>query len=309
MQLYVGCLLMLFSVALNAGHAAGQSPGCLNPSSAPVPAFAAEQAQAPLTALETQVWKTIIIGGSKGVNAVRQAIETAPCPVAIGDDADEILGRPSFPFIKQPVELDLVALSVFELGFGDKDARNDVELGASVEVSLRDIYARAVSLGFELSPAEVGPALRLQYLDQPHGEFLQIANISIVRHAMPSAWPRRSGPDFCSMMQVLMSGNAASWAAKVNPAGPHPTIRTSTSSGTAPEAPRAANRCAGSEISGSPASNPFRWNCTTPPCLTISNRPNGTQAATDAHGIDGVPGTAALSLDHRVSRQDCRSLM
>jgi hypothetical protein len=133
-------------------------------------------------ARETQVWKTITVGGSKGVNTVRKAMETTPCPIEIGDNADEILGRPAFPFIKKPVELDLVVLSVFELGFGDQDAHNDAELGASVEVSLHDIYARALSLGFELCPAEVGPALRLQYLDQPLGEFLQIAMNPVARY-------------------------------------------------------------------------------------------------------------------------------
>jgi hypothetical protein len=112
---------------------------------------------------------------SKGVNAIREAMEAAPCHILIDDDADEILGRPTFPFIKTPVELDLVVLSVFELGFGDHASRNDIELGASVEVSLHEIYARAVALGFELCPAEVGPALRLNYLDQPLGEFLHIA--------------------------------------------------------------------------------------------------------------------------------------
>ena len=109
-------------------------------------------------------------------------MEAAPCPIAISDDADEILGRPAFPFIKQPVDLDLVVLSVFELGFGAQAARTDVALGASAEVSLRDIYARAVSLGFELSPAEVGPVLRLQYLDQPHGEFLEIAMNPVAKY-------------------------------------------------------------------------------------------------------------------------------
>jgi hypothetical protein len=136
-----------------------------------------------LIASETQVWKTITVGGSKGVNAVRVAMEIAPCPIFIGDDADEILGRPAFPFLKQPNELDLVVLSVFELGFGDRDARKEVELGAGVEISLRDIYARAVSLGFELCPAEVGPALRLQYLDQPTGEFLHIAMKPVARYS------------------------------------------------------------------------------------------------------------------------------
>jgi hypothetical protein len=57
-----------------------------------------------------------------------------------------------------------------------------MELGASVEVSLHDIYARAVALGFELCPAEVGPTLRLNYLDQPLGEFLRIAMQSVSRY-------------------------------------------------------------------------------------------------------------------------------
>ena len=111
---YVGRLLVLFSVALCAGHAAGQSPRC---PSALVPAVAAEQTQAPPTALETPIWKTITIGGFKGVNATREAMEAAPCRILVGDDADEILGRPAFPFIKTPVELDLVVLLVFKLGF------------------------------------------------------------------------------------------------------------------------------------------------------------------------------------------------
>jgi hypothetical protein len=177
----VRALAVFLPVVLCAGHASGETPtGCPTSTGAGAPVVSPTRTS-PI-ASETQVWKTITVGGSKGVNAVRQAMETAPCPVAIGDDADEILGRPSFPFIKQPVELDLAALSVFELGFGDQDARTDVELGASVEVSLRDIYARAVSLGFELSPAEVGPALRLQYLDQPHGEFLQIAMNPVAKY-------------------------------------------------------------------------------------------------------------------------------
>jgi hypothetical protein len=104
--------------------------------------------------------------GECRVNAVRGAVEVAPCLILIGDDADEILGRPAFPFGKTPVKLDLVVLSVFGLGFGDR-------------ASLHDIYARAVAQGFELCPAEVGPALRLNYLDQPVGEFLHIQMVEI----------------------------------------------------------------------------------------------------------------------------------
>jgi len=165
-------LVVLFSVALYAGHAVGQAPAqCPNLPATRASAFyvAAEQTQVEPTALEPPIWKTITVGGSKGVNAIRDALETAPCRMTIADDADEILGRPAFPFIKTPVELDLVVLSVFELGFGD-------------EASLHDIYARAVALGFELCPAEVGPALRLNYLDQPPGDFLHIAMKPVAKY-------------------------------------------------------------------------------------------------------------------------------
>ena len=175
-------LVVFLPVALFTGQAAGQSPRCLDPSAAPAPAFAVEPTQTLPTALETSIWKTITVGGSKGVNAIREAMEAGPCSIWISEEADEILGRPAFPFIKAPVELDLVVLSVSELGFGDPASGNDIELGATVRASLHDIYVRAVSLGFELCPAEVGPALRLDYLDQPLGEFLHIAMKPVARY-------------------------------------------------------------------------------------------------------------------------------
>jgi hypothetical protein len=74
--------------------------------------------------------------------------------------SDEILGRPAFNLSKMRRDARLVVLAVSELGF-EEDG-----------VSLADIYARARQLGFELCPAEVGPQLRLQYLNQPLGELL-----------------------------------------------------------------------------------------------------------------------------------------
>jgi hypothetical protein len=66
--------------------------------------------------------------------------------------------------------VDLVILSVLELGLGEQGA------------SLKDIYARAKSLGFALCPAEVAPQLRLQYLEQPSGEVLHIAMELIAKY-------------------------------------------------------------------------------------------------------------------------------
>jgi hypothetical protein len=57
-----------------------------------------------------------------------------------------------------------------DLGFGED--------GATVQ----EIYARALQIGLELCPAEVGPILRLNYLDQPVGEFLNIAMRPIARY-------------------------------------------------------------------------------------------------------------------------------
>jgi hypothetical protein len=112
-------------------------------------------------ASELPTWKTITIGQHRGVNAVRNALDDAR--IAVGDSADEVLGRPAFTFAKERRQLDLVRVSVAALGFGAQGG------------TLADIHARAVRLGFELCPEEVGPQLRLQYLNQPVGEFLHIA--------------------------------------------------------------------------------------------------------------------------------------
>jgi hypothetical protein len=126
---------------------------------------------APVTAAQAPIWKTITIGEYKGANAVRAAIDAAPCPIAMGDWADEILGRPAFPFSRIKLEIDLVVVSAAELGFGPDGA------------SLHDIYARADTFGLDLCPAEVGPILRLNYLDQPLGEFLHVSMRPIATYA------------------------------------------------------------------------------------------------------------------------------
>ena len=104
------------------------------------------------------VWKTITVGTFANSLALRNALDAAGC--GIGDRAEEILARPAFTVSATKTDVELVAVSAAELGFQTDTA------------SLADIYARAQQLGFGLAAAEVAPQLRLQYFDQPIGEFL-----------------------------------------------------------------------------------------------------------------------------------------
>ncbi|MBV8510947.1 MAG: hypothetical protein JOZ94_00280 [Xanthobacteraceae bacterium] len=117
----------------------------------------------PTSAADIPIWKTIALGEYRDVSSLRSAFDNSPCHVRIGVSVDEAIGRPTFPFAQSKVELDLVVVSVDELGFPED--------GASLEA----IYARALSIGLDLCPPDLGPALRLNYLDQPRGEFLHIA--------------------------------------------------------------------------------------------------------------------------------------
>jgi hypothetical protein len=112
------------------------------------------------SAADVPVWKTVTIGTFADTFALRNALDAAGC--SIGDLAAQILARPAFTLSVRKTSVELFAVSGAELGF-ETDT-----------VSLAAIYARAQLLGFGLAAAEVGPQLRLQYFDQPIGEFLAI---------------------------------------------------------------------------------------------------------------------------------------
>jgi len=107
-----------------------------------------------------QVWRKITLGTYKGVDAYRRALDLAG--IKIGDAADEILGRPGFPYGTMKTDLELVLISA-------------ADLGVETESSLADVYRRARRAGLQRCPAEVGPQLRLDYRDQRLGEALTIA--------------------------------------------------------------------------------------------------------------------------------------
>jgi hypothetical protein len=112
------------------------------------------------SAADVTVWKTITVGTFTDTFALRNAMDAAGC--GSGDLAGQILARPAFTLSVTKTNVELFAVSAAELGF-ETDT-----------VSLAAIYARAQLLGFGLAAAEVGPLLRLQYFDQPVGEFLTI---------------------------------------------------------------------------------------------------------------------------------------
>ena len=110
---------------------------------------------------EFPIWKTIKTGtGLKTGNDFIQALTSNGFKVS--DWARDILGKPAFTAASKKTELDLVKVTARELGFS-QDARRDA------------IYQRAQKLGLQLCPAEVGLQLRLQYQDQPNGEWLLVA--------------------------------------------------------------------------------------------------------------------------------------
>ena len=112
------------------------------------------------------VWKTIKLGtGLKTSSDFYSSLEQSK--MLVGDLANDILGKPTFTVSERRTYVDLVSVSVADLGFKDEAYR-------------RDIHARALSLGLELCPAEVGPQLRLQYVDQPSGECLTIGMEAII---------------------------------------------------------------------------------------------------------------------------------
>ena len=106
-----------------------------------------------------KIWKTIRIGVHKNADEYREAIKDAGGK--IGDWANDIMSTAFTVVDQQPTFLTLVLVTVAELGY---------EKGAT----LADICKRAIGLGLELCPAEVGPALRLQYMDQPNDEWMII---------------------------------------------------------------------------------------------------------------------------------------
>ena len=96
--------------------------------------------------------------GLKTADEFRSAFVSGGCQIS--DWASDILNK--VVVATKETELELVVASVAELGF---------KKGAKYS----DICDQIKELGHDLCPAEVGPQLRLQYENQPNGEWLRVA--------------------------------------------------------------------------------------------------------------------------------------
>ncbi len=107
--------------------------------------------------IDFPAWMTVELGIHPDPDSYHKAIMATT--VRMSNRAKDILQKVS---VGPHRVVQLVRVTVAELGFS-KGARYEA------------VCERAKICGLRLCPAEVGPALRMQYLDQPFGEWLRIA--------------------------------------------------------------------------------------------------------------------------------------
>ena len=108
---------------------------------------------------ENKIVRDTVIIGEESVQVLEQKLQMEN--INISRWAKDILNKNKFTTLKTPEEIDLVKLQVSDLGFTNYPTTDQ-------------LYQRAIELGLELCPAEVGPHYRLKYGDQPLGEYLYI---------------------------------------------------------------------------------------------------------------------------------------
>ncbi len=112
----------------------------------------------------------VAIGG-KTKAELKQELETKGFKT--GGYATSMMENKDFVTSPTPEFIDTIRLTVKDLGF-------------TSYTTTREIYEKAEALGLDLCPAETGPHYRLQYTNQPMGEWLSIA--------MKPIADRRGGP-------------------------------------------------------------------------------------------------------------------
>src|SRR5262245_46676302 len=106
-------------------------------------------------------WRIVPVGIYKNSDGMQNALAEAQKPVSISETASRLINRTGF--WQSPYESRLVRLTGADLGFRGPG-----------DVSRRQFYDVATDLGYNFCQAETAPALRINYFDQPAGEFLHI---------------------------------------------------------------------------------------------------------------------------------------
>ena len=97
---------------------------------------------------------TITLGTHRTGADLLEALLQEKCGVSLW--SRQALGNPDFPVAAEEITVDIVVVSMLEMGFAEGEL-----------ATLNTIYNRAKQLGLEICPVETAPQLRLQFLDQP----------------------------------------------------------------------------------------------------------------------------------------------
>jgi hypothetical protein len=109
---------------------------------------------------EFATWKRIKLGAYENVTELTKDLESSGFKMS--EWAADIIGNPMFTLTNQERTVDLVNVSV-------------AELGCTTPALLREIHARALNAGLQLCPPDAGPQIRRQYSEHPLGMCLGVA--------------------------------------------------------------------------------------------------------------------------------------
>ena len=98
---------------------------------------------------------TLTLGTHRSGHDLLEVLIEKKCRISVW--SEQALENPDFPVAAEGTTVDIVVVSMRELGFA-----------AGELATLETIYNRAKQMGFETCPVALAPQLRLTFLDQPH---------------------------------------------------------------------------------------------------------------------------------------------
>ncbi len=123
---------------------------------------------------------TITLGTHRSGADLLEALLEEECSVSLW--SRQALGNPAFPVMAEGITVDIVVVSMLEIGFAEGEL-----------ATLDTIYDRAKQMGLEICPVETAAQLRLQFRDQPDyatgerlGEFFVASEpFALTREGLP----------------------------------------------------------------------------------------------------------------------------